>query len=100
MSSEIYDEVIMLPTVQTIETVKLLHEEVRHHFNRLGPITVDASQVEAIDTASLQLLAILFQSSQQLTKTITLNEPSSSFIEASRLLGLNELFGIPTTEPA
>ena len=98
MKSEIYEEVIMLPPIQTIETVKLLHEEVRHHFNRLGPIIVDASQVESIDTASLQLLAILFQSSQQLAKTITLNEPSSAFLEASHLLGLETLFGVPTEQ--
>lgn len=94
MKSEIYEEVILLPSVQTIETVKLLHEEVRHHFNRLGPITIDASQVESVDAASLQLLAILFQSSRQLAKTITLIEPSPAFLKASRLLGLSPLFGI------
>lgn len=94
MKAEIYDELIVLPAVQTIETVKLLHEEVRYHFNRLGPITLDASQTETIDTASLQLLAMMFQSSQQLAKTVTLSDPSPSFLEASRLLGLNEIFGI------
>jgi anti-anti-sigma regulatory factor len=94
MTSEFYDEAIRLPAVQTIETVKLLHEEIRHHFTRLGPVSVDASQVESIDTASLQLLAITFISAEQVTKTIALHEPSPEFLAASRLLGLSRIFGL------
>jgi anti-anti-sigma regulatory factor len=94
MTSEFYDEAIRLPAVQTIETVKLLHEEIRHHFTRLGPVSVDASQVESIDAASLQLLVIAFISAGQVAKAIALHEPSPTFIAASRLLGVSRIFGL------
>ncbi|MBM3202800.1 STAS domain-containing protein [Candidatus Woesearchaeota archaeon] len=94
MKSELYEEVIRLPAIQTIETVRFLHEEIRHHFNRLGPLILDVSQVEAIDAASLQLLAIAFIASRQEAKTLLLQDPSPAFVSASRLLGLNTVFGL------
>ncbi|MGI9213615.1 MAG: STAS domain-containing protein [Methylococcaceae bacterium] len=97
MKTEIYEEVIKLPASQTVETVKFLHDEIKHHFGRLGPIHVDASLIETIDTASLQLLAILFISARQRNKSITLHEPSQYFLTACRLLGISRLFGLPVS---
>lgn len=95
MKTEIYEEVIRLPASQTVETVRFLHDEIRHHFGRLGPINVDASQIETIDTASLQLLAILFVSARQQNKPIILHEPSRPFQTACSLLGISQLLGLP-----
>ncbi len=96
MTAVIHEEIMILPAVQTIETIKGLHEEAKYGFNQTDFITIDASQVETIDTASLQLLAILFQSAQQLAKTVVIQDPSPGFVEASQLSGLISLFGITT----
>ncbi len=97
MNTELYEEVIRLPATQTVETVRFLQEEIRHHFNRLGPVILDVSQVEAIDAASLQLLAIAFITARQEAKTIALHDPSPAFLSASHLLGLDQVFGLSSS---
>jgi anti-anti-sigma regulatory factor len=88
------NHVIALSATQTIDTVKALHDDLQKLFDRPGRLCIDASQVAAIDTASLQLLAILFQTANQLMKPVSLTGASAAFIRSVNLLGLGDLLGV------
>lgn len=87
-------KLIVLQSTQSIQNVQALHESLLQAFNQAESIEIDASAVQQIDTASLQLLLIAKQSGSNLQKRISIDFPSERFIEAANLLGLAEILEV------
>ncbi|SMF94116.1 STAS domain-containing protein [Methylomagnum ishizawai] len=85
---------IVLAELQTMENAGTLKEEVLAALDHPEPVWVDASQVGRIDTAALQLLAVLWQSARQAGKPPRLDRPSPEFQRVAGCLGLAGLFGL------
>jgi anti-anti-sigma regulatory factor len=60
------------------------------------PVVLDASKVERIDTAVLQLFAVFSQSLQKKGVPLRLKKASDAFFLSSELLGLQTEFTIET----
>jgi len=85
---------IVLEGAQTISNVAELYERLVSALNNRRKIDIDASAVATIDTATLQLLLVLKQSSAKMQKEVSIDFPSERFVEAADLLGLSELLDI------
>lgn len=85
---------IMLEATNSIQDVQSLHEALLNAFNQSDNIDIDASAVQQIDTATMQLLLIAKQSAVKLQKTLSIDFPSERFIEAANLLGLAEMLEV------
>ena len=74
-----------------ISGVSALHNQISSEIQQGCTISLDASQIERIDTAGLQLFAALFIDAA--TQNITINwlNPSDTLQTSARLLGLEEL---------
>lgn len=88
------DRSIVLDSTLNIQSVVALHERFLQLIDRVPEIRIDASQVEQIDTAHLQLLLVLQQECVKLQKRLHIEAPSQRFVRACQLLGLDELLGI------
>lgn len=82
----------VLAETQTIESVDALRNSLLAASALPGPLCVDASRVEIIDTAALQLLAALWRAAAATKSPPRLESPSPAFQRAAVLLGLNRLF--------
>lgn len=85
---------IALEATQSIQNIQPLHEALLSAFSKGNSIDVDASAIQQIDTASLQLLLIAKQSAGKLQKKLSIDFPSERFIEAAGLLGLAEILEV------
>ena len=85
---------IVLDAVLSIRNVQTFHQRLAEILQTFDSIELDASQVTAIDTASLQLLLILKRTALNLGKQVTIDFPSDKFIEASNLLGISEMLEV------
>jgi anti-anti-sigma regulatory factor len=85
---------IILSERQTIENAQELKEDILVALDLPEPPIVDASEVAQIDTATLQLLAVLWRSSVRAGKPPRLERPSREFIRTAALLGLEGVFGL------
>jgi anti-anti-sigma factor len=65
-----------------------------------GPLVVDASSIQDVDAAGVQLLVSLSRSLAQHQRRLELTSPSESLRQACTRLGLAELLGAKTTEGA
>lgn len=61
-------------------------------------ITIDASKVEQIDTASLQLLTCFYQALSTDGRVPKWNSPSEQTLLTAKLLGLDEHLGLSKAE--
>ena len=59
-----------------------------------GDMIIDASKVERIDAAALQLLAALFRDSEHKGVKISWNNPSEPLKYAAKLTGLEAVLGL------
>ena len=57
-------------------------------------VEIDASNVESIDTSTLQLLLIFRREAVNLHKTVVFKAPSESFVRSAKLLALDSLMGL------
>jgi len=85
------DSQIVLESILNIQNVNKLYEELKNGLDRHNKIEIDASAVEQIDTANLQVLAVLKQTAVKLHKEIIFDFPSDKFLESAELLGLSEI---------
>lgn len=74
----------VLPRSLTIRTVKEVHQEIMDVITRSESLTLEAHDVEEVDTAGLQLLAALLSST---AAAITLKAPSQELQSAATLAG-------------
>lgn len=85
---------IILDETLNINTVLELHSKLIRALKDNDNLEIDAANVNNIDTASLQLLVVLKQEAFKLGKDIIFDFPSDKFIEAARLLGIDNMLGV------
>lgn len=85
---------IILEATLNIQTVSALYDQFLKLLDTENTIEIDASAVESIDTATLQLITVLKQASINLQKEVIIDFPSDKFIESAELLGLAELLEV------
>jgi anti-anti-sigma regulatory factor len=64
-----------------------------------GPVVVDGTRVEEIDTAMLQLLTSLWRTSAERGIACTWFGTSAALRQTARLVGLAEILNFPNAEP-
>lgn len=85
---------ILLASVLNIQQVASFHEELLKALDHADKIEIDASEVNAVDTASLQLLLVFKQEALKNGKEVVIDFPSEKFIEAADLLGVSQMLEI------
>lgn len=83
---------ITLDSVAVINNAKALYEELRKVIDT--DVNIDASAVEMIDTAILQLLYVFVTKVTSNNHKINWINPSDEFISRARLIGLSRNLGI------
>ena len=69
--------------------VSELHGQLKEALDGHQTIEIDASNVESIDTSTLQLLLIFRKEVVNLHKTMVFKAPSESLVRSAKLLGLD-----------
>lgn len=88
------DEPVLLPATLNIQGVAQLHEQLQGLLHNRSMISIDASNVESIDTAALQLLVIFRQEALKSGLEVSITAPSSRFVKAARLLDVADLLEV------
>lgn len=86
--------IVDLGSTLTIQHVGELHEKLKLSLAMFDEIEINASDVSAIDTASLQLLVALKKDAANLQKQVSIIYPSPRFVESAQLLGLLEILEV------
>lgn len=87
--------ILILDPVLVINHASEMHKKLSSFLDRADDeIIIDASSVEMIDTAMIQLLFGLMIGLKSKNVEITWRSPSSEFVDRVRTLGLTEIFGI------
>ncbi len=86
--------VIELQPKQTLENIEQLHQQLKQMLANQQTVEVDASAVNHIDAATLQLMAAFQQALVKQQKEFIINFPSEHFIEAAQLTGLDEFLKV------
>ncbi len=58
-------------------------------------LVLNASQVDRVDTAALQVLGAFIQSANDRKQTVAWEDPSESLCQSAALLGLSEILCLP-----
>ena len=82
---------INLPVSLDISEVTQWRQNLISAVNDHDEIEVDDSQLENIDTAGMQLLAVLAKEIQSTNKTLVWQEPSDLITKSARQLGIYAL---------
>lgn len=85
---------IVLKAVLAINDAKALYAELGKKLETKKDISIDASAVEMVDTAILQLLLAFTQKSQLQNVAVKWVKPSQEFLSRSRTLNLTRLLGL------
>ncbi len=64
------------------------------HCNTSSCVTIDASMVQRVDTAGIQLLLALIQEIQRRNGSLQWREPAESLLQTAATLGLGEALGL------
>jgi ABC-type transporter Mla MlaB component len=92
-SNQVSIQTLTLDSVVVINNAESLYQE----FNQVSndtDINIDASAVEMIDTAVLQLLYAFVMKVQSSDHTVNWIKPSKEFLNRANLLGLSQHIGI------
>ncbi len=93
-NAEPEEGLVMLDSSLTIQNVEKLYEQLTEQLEKKVKVEVDASNVNSIDTSSLQCLIVLKQSAMKNGKELSIDFPTEKFIEAAELLGLSDLLEV------
>lgn len=77
-----------------IETTSDLKQQLAPYLDQSGELRVDASQVGRIHTASVQLLCAFVIARRQAGHSTVFDNGTSTFLDALRLLGVLQTFGL------
>ncbi len=83
-------EKVILQKTNNMQGVADLTKKIIHLIDNNDAIELDGSQVDSIDTSTLQVLVAAAREANQLHKDFTINTPSQSFIDAARIVGVAE----------
>jgi ABC-type transporter Mla MlaB component len=84
--------------ILTIAAVCELQISLRESLKSVSLVRLDASKVERVDAAGLQLLCAFVRDAAASGKSIRWNHPSQTLISSAKLLRLDELLVLPMTE--
>lgn len=82
------DEAIVLDSVMGIAELAQWHERLRSALAQPQAIVLDASGVDAVDTAAIQLLLAFVHEAQAKGAALTWRSPSDALCETAELLGV------------
>lgn len=71
-----------------------LQTRLSHVLAARNPVILDASDIEHADTAALQVLCAFMHDASAKKIPVSWRQPSESFCNAARLLGLSEFLGL------
>lgn len=77
-----------------IQVVSDLKAELESAIEADDKIVLDASDVESMDTAALQLLVAFVQHAALKKREFEWREPTDAFFDAVKLMGLNDVLGV------
>lgn len=86
---------VVLAHTLNIQHVSELHQMLKKVLDANVFIEINAAEVHAIDTCTLQLLVALKQCADNQGKPFLLTDPSERFVESVSLLGLADVFELP-----
>lgn len=81
----------VLGTVMVINEVKLLHKKLTELSVSKETVTLDASKIEMIDTAVIQLLLAFVSTMNNRSVDIKWKNPSQAFLERASILNLTDV---------
>ena len=81
-----------------ISTVRDLHDSLRHSLASGLPIEIDASAVESIDAAAMQLLCTFAREAAMSGHSIRWYRPTQALIRTAKLLQVQNLLVLPNDE--
>ena len=79
----------------TVAEADALKSELARRLDESGPVTVDVSALQRIDTAGLQLLAAFVRDRRNAGRTVDWRGRASALEAAAGLLGLNDMLELP-----
>jgi anti-anti-sigma regulatory factor len=88
------EPIITLDANLSIQNVVKLYERMKASYTAFNGLEINASQVAAIDTTTLQVLVALKKDADKNEREVTFTSPSPRFIESAKLLGLLDVLGI------
>jgi len=92
--------IALVLTSPTIRTITSLQTELAERLDESGPLQIDATAVDRVDTAGLQLLAAFVRDLRAEARTVEWVGCSDALQKAARALGLHSALCLPgTTEP-
>lgn len=91
--------VIALDANLTIAETAALQEVLLARLRSTTTCRIDASEVESIDTAGLQLIAAAAKTAAEKGLELTIDKPSERFIDAACQIGLGGLLGVESAVP-
>jgi anti-anti-sigma regulatory factor len=85
---------VTLDASLTIAETAALQEVMLTHLRSMTPLCLDASEVEMIDTAGLQLVATAYKTASEKGLEFRIKDPSQKFVQSANQIGLGELLGV------
>jgi anti-anti-sigma regulatory factor len=90
---------LRLPAQCTLSDADGLKLTLTRLLRNVKPVTLDARAVQRIDTASMQLLAAFALERAARELAVAVGDASAEFLQATRLLGLEQLLRPATVAP-
>lgn len=84
---------------QGFAQVDALHAALLDLLEVEGPVELDGSEVEYLDTSSLQVLAVFVRDRKAAGRAVTWCTPSRSLVRHAALAGLSGHLGLPEGRP-
>jgi len=78
----------VLPGSLTVRTVKDVHQAILEMITNSEPLTLEAHDVEEVDTAGLQMLAALLSPTASIFAAVTLKDASHELQSTAAMVGL------------
>ena len=80
----------------SIRNAELLYSSYESEYEKGGDVSIDASDVDRVDTTILQMITALKLRLESEHKYLNITEPSENFINSAELLGLASILELPT----
>lgn len=84
----------------TVKDAAALKQSLSSLIDTQAQVVIDASAVERVDTAIVQLLVAFVRDRLAADREVSWHAPSKALLEASRLLGVQDLLSLPRAEAA
>ncbi len=94
MPAEDLGDTLKLNSVLNIESVGALHSRFVEILQQRDSFEIDASNVESVDTTTLQLLIALLKETNASNQQYRISNASEQFMDSARMLGVVDLLGV------